>query len=392
MKILVVSSFLPYPLFSGGHIRLYNLLRRLSLNHDITLVCEKRDYQTDQDIEEIKKFCRLKVFNRKKQWSYKNILYAGFSAFPFLMVGHANKSMKDEIEKILSNEKFDLIHVETFYVMQNVPSTTLPIILVEHNIEYLVYQRFTNLMPLVLRPLLYVDILKLKYWEKRFWKKATKLIAVSDEEKQIMDRSDVEIVPNGVDVNKFKVKSEKFQIDKKEKRILFIGDFKWMQNRNAAEWILKELWPRINSLDLKLWIVGKNIPANIKSKASGNVFFDEDAPTNTEEIFKMADLLIAPIVVGGGTSYKILEAMACGVPVVTTSLGIEGIDARAGREVIIAETANDFADKIQSLLKNKTLHDTLSKNARSLIEKKYNWDIIVGQLEKVYKLAIKRND
>lgn len=392
MNILVVSSFLPYPLFSGGHIRLYNILKRLSVHHKLTLVCEKREYQTEEDIKEVRKFCKnIKVFERKKQWSCKNILYAGFSALPFLMVGHTNKLMKEEIGKILENEKFDLIHVETFYVMQNVPATSLPVVLVEHNIEYLVYQRFTNLMPLVLRPLLYIDILKLKYWEKRFWEKATKLIAVSGEEKQLMGR-DAEVVANGVDVTKFKVKSEKFRVDKKEKRILFIGDFKWVQNRNAAEWLLREFWPRIHWLDLKLWIVGKNIPVYIKSLASGNIVFDEDASSDTSKIFQEAYLLIAPIRVGGGTSFKILEAMSSGVPVVTTRLGIEGIEAKEDKEVLIAENVNDFAEKIQTLLKDKTLYDTLSKNARSLIEKKYNWDIIVRQLEKVYQLAIKRND
>src|SRR5581483_8848705 len=143
MKILVVSSYLPYPLFSGGHIRLYNLLRELSKKHEIFLVCEKRSYQTNADIEEVKKICKEVItIARKRQWSIGTIAKTGFSSYPFLMVGHANPQMTEKIAQVLQKEKFDLIHIETFYVMQNLPKTVLPTVLVEHNIEYLVYKRF----------------------------------------------------------------------------------------------------------------------------------------------------------------------------------------------------------------------------------------------------------
>ena len=246
MKILIISSFLPYPLFSGGHVRLFNLIKELSKRHVITLVCEKRENQTEKDIEEMKKICKhVIVVDRKKQWSYQNIARAGFSVYPFLMVGHTQKSMQNKIEEILAKETFDLIHVETFYVMQNLPQVHIPIVLVEHNIEYMVYERFAKTALIFLQPFLYLDIAKMKYWEKIFWKKATKLVAVSEQEKKLMERKDAVVVPNGVDIKKFKVQSSKFKNNKKEKRILFIGDFKWVQNRNAIAWILKEIWPKI---------------------------------------------------------------------------------------------------------------------------------------------------
>jgi hypothetical protein len=135
MKILLVSSFLPYPLFSGGHIRLYNIIKGLSKNHDITLVCEKRDYQTKEDIKEVGKFCKKVIaVDRKKQWTFSNIFKAGISLSPFLIVGHTNELLKQAIIQLLNNENFDLIHVETFYVYQNIPETQLPIVLIEHNV------------------------------------------------------------------------------------------------------------------------------------------------------------------------------------------------------------------------------------------------------------------
>src|SRR3989344_2326584 len=167
MKILVVSSYLPYPLFSGGHIRLYNLIKNLSQKHEVTLVCEKRNNQTEKDVDEVSKICK-KIFtlDRKKQWSAKNILRTGFSLDPFLVTGHKSASMRRLIEKLLSSEKYDLIHVETFYVMQNIPKTSLPMVLAEHNIEYLVYERFVKKAVLPLKPLFFIDVLKLKKIEK----------------------------------------------------------------------------------------------------------------------------------------------------------------------------------------------------------------------------------
>ncbi len=399
MKILVVSSFLPYPLFSGGHIRLFNLIKELSKRHAITLVCEKREYQTEKDIQEVEKICKqVIVIDRKKQWSFRNITKAGFSVYPFLMVGHAQKSMRSKIEEILVKETFDLIHIETFYVMQNLPKVSIPTVLVEHNIEYLVYQRFAQGSSIAFRPLFLLDVMKMKYWEQKFWKEATRLIAVSNEEKKLMARDDVVVVPNGVDIEKFKVQSSKFKNNKKEKRILFIGDFKWIQNRDAVEWMLKQIWPKINSelrtpasrgeqnLELKLWIVGRSIPDSIKKLTDDrNVLFDENAPMETLEIFKQADILLSPIRVGGGTSFKILEAMASRVPVVTTSLGIEGIDARSGDDVLIADSPEGLANHTIRLLEDEEKYLRLAKNARELIEKKYDWKVIVKQLEQVYE-------
>lgn len=391
MKILLVSSYLPYPLYSGGHVRLFNIIRELSKTHEITLVCEKRDYQTEEDIQEVKKYCKEVVtIPRKKQWSLQNILKSGYSALPFLMIGHTSGEMKKKIQHILSAEKFDLIHVETFYVYQNIPDTELPIVLVEHNVEYLVYKRYVQNAPFFLRPFLLVDVIKLKTWEEKYWKEAAKLIAVSKEEKEVM-KSDAVVVPNGVNVDEFTVTPSKFETN--EKRVLFIGDFRWIQNKDAVNFLLKSVWPRIEEKNntLKLWIVGRHIPSEIRNSTnSKNVLFDENAPKKTSEIYAQSFILLAPIRVGGGTSFKILEAMASGVPVVTTRLGIEGIKAKTGEEVLIGETAEELVKNTLLLCKDEKIYEGIRKNARKLIEHTYNWEKIVGELEKTYMSVIKK--
>src|SRR5206468_883452 len=112
MKILMVSSYLPYPLHSGGHVRLYNLIKELSDHHEITLVCEKRPHQTDEDVREVEKICKEVItVERKKQWSFKNILDSITSPHSFLVTGHTNFQMKKKIIEVLSQPGFELIHV-----------------------------------------------------------------------------------------------------------------------------------------------------------------------------------------------------------------------------------------------------------------------------------------
>lgn len=394
MKILVVSSYLPFPLYSGGHIRLYNLLERLSKNHEITLVCERRSYQTKQDVEEVEKVCKkLFVIQRKKQWSLSTVLKAGLSFNSFLAEGHTLPEMKKKISELLKNEKFDLIHSETFYVAQNIPQTNIPIVVVEHNIEYLVYKRFAQNARVIVKPFVYADILKIKLNEEGVWRRANAVIAVSDIDKKVIYNfnKNVYVIANGVDLSQFKIQNPKLKIDKKEKTILYIGDFKWVQNRDAVRLILEKIWLELQlkmknrKWKIKLWIVGKNIPKNLKQLGDENVVFDEDATDNTSEIFLKADILLAPIRVGGGTSYKILEAMASGVPVVTTTLGAVGINAVHEKEVVVANSEDEMISGVRKLLTDESLYYSITKSARELIEKDFNWDKIALELEGIYQ-------
>jgi len=401
MKILMISSFLPYPLYSGGHVRLYNIIKELSKSNEITLICEKRDNQAAADISEIEKMCKkVIIIQRRKQWSVQNILKTAVSQSSFLITGHTEKRMRDEIERAIKNQKFDLIHVETFYVMQNLPNASLPIVLTEHNIEHQVYERFVNSMSIPVRWLLKLDIAKIKKDEETYWRKATKLVTVSKEDGKIMQETGVfpVVVANAVDTKKFSLKDSKKAVMEDEKRILFIGDFKWIQNIDTCAWIIKEIWPQIKTFAVKeklpsmpkLWIVARKIPENIRKLTQDkDVLFDEESSTlMTEKIFQRANILLSPIRVGGGTSYKILESMSCGTPVVTYSMSAESIEAVDMHDILIGDNPSDTAQKAVQLLMDPILYEKISKNGRKLIENKYTWGKIVKDLEDVYKSAI----
>jgi polysaccharide biosynthesis protein PslH len=366
-------------------------MKELSDNHEITLICEKRPHQTQEDIRAVEKICKKVVtVPRKKQWSFENVAKAATSVHSFLVTGHTHLQMKQKIEEALTEEKFDLIHVETFYVMQNVPVTSLPIVLVDHNIEYEVYKRFMDRAPFPLRPLLALDIAKIRKEEEAAWQQARTAIAVSEEDKKVMQQAGVtpQLVPNGVNIDQFSFTQKR---NNDEKKILFIGDFKWLQNRDSAEFIIRKIFPLIKqkNAQVKLWFVARTIPESIRRLTDdSDILLDEKSSAKSAaEIFQEADVLLAPIRIGGGTSYKILESMSCGTPVVTMPMSASAIAAKDGEQILVGKTQQELAEKTVSVLEDKTLFDQIAKNGRNLIEENYSWKKIAKALEDVYKGA-----
>ena len=391
MKILMITPYLPYPLVSGGQIRTYNLLKNLAPRHKITLTSFIRNSREEKYVEKLKPFCqKIILFKRRKAWSPVNILLAGITPFPFLVSIYFDMSVRRRIKRELQNENYNLIHAETFYVMPNIPTTNVPIFLVEQTIEYLVYQRFVEGLPIwamFAKPLLYVDVAKIKWWEKYYWKKAKRLAAMSQEDRQFIKKSDpslkVDVVANGVDIDYFaKTTKQKPQ----NPTVLFVGQFKWLPNRDATKFLVTEIWPKIKNKikNARLWIVGRNPPADILNFASEDIRIDGTVE-DIRKAYGQADVLLAPIRNGRGTKYKILEAMATKTPIVGTSIAVEGINIKNGQEALVAEDAQDLADSTIKVLKNPTLATNLAAAAYDLVKVQYSWAKISSRLDQVYQ-------
>jgi len=390
MKILMLTPYLPYPLHSGGQIRSYNLIKNLSQKYQITLFSFIRSAKELVHIAELEKYCtKVKVFKRRQAWDPRNILISALTPYPFLVAIYLSKSVKNAIRRELASN-YDLIHAETFYVMPNLPKpTNIPTLLVEQTIEYMVYQRFVeDFKFFLLKPLLYFDVLKIKLWEKYFWQKATRLAAMSQSDKQIMEKSvkdrKVDVVANGVDVEHF---TESRIAKAVNQTILFVGNFKWLPNKDAAKFLVTDIWPKIHQQlpRAKLWIVGRNPTSEILDLSNQKNVTVSGEVDDIREAFQKSSVLLAPIRNGRGTKYKVLEAMASQVPVVTTKLGIEGIAAINQSSVLIAETADGLADKTIQVLTDKNLAEKLAANGKKLVYNQYNWQAISKELDQIYQ-------
>lgn len=390
MKILMLTPYLPYPLLTGGQTRSYNLIKRLcALGHKITLFCLVKNNSDRKYVGELEKFCKeVQVFNRsEKPWTLKNILNTGFSFYPFLVIRNWAKGEKNAIEQKIKTEKFDLIHAETFYVMPHIPNTSIPILLVEQTIEYLVYRHFADEFKMqLLKPLLYLDVIKMKYWELLYWKKAKRVVAMSEEDKKMMMSEvtglNVGIVPNGVDSDFFgKSIAPKLKVPV----VLYLGNFTWLQNREAVEVLKSKVWPKIKAKlpKAKLWIVGKDAKVFFGNLESEDIKVMEVSDVRTA--YQQASVLVAPIYGGGGTRYKNFEAFASGLPVVTTSIGIRGTDAVDGVEVIIRDEPDEIAEAAVELLSNQSLYKKIAVNAKKMVREKYDWDPIARDLSNIYE-------
>ncbi len=390
MKVLMLTPYFPYPLISGGQIRSYNLLKKLARRHKITLYSFIREEKEKKFIPHLIKFChKVRVFKRRKAWSPLNIFLAGLTPFPFLVAIYYSLTLQREIKKELLEHDYDLIHAETFYVMPNIPKTKIPILLVEQTIEYLVYQNFIQTMRLLVsKPFLYFDVLKIKLWEKYFWKKAKSLAAMSIEDKNLIQKMvkdiRVEVIANGVDIDFFK-KTKKRKTH--QPTVLFVGNFKWIPNLDAVDFLVKDIWPKIKAQvkNAKLWVVGQNPTEQIKKLASSKKdILVDDTVADIRDAFSKSDILLAPIRNGRGTKYKVLEAMATNTPVVATPIGVEGIRVRDKTHVLIAQDAANLAQETIFLIKNKEYGQRLAQKAKELVSKKYNWEIIAKKLDKLY--------
>ncbi|MBI5452669.1 glycosyltransferase, partial [Candidatus Gottesmanbacteria bacterium] len=209
MKILMLTPYLPYPLYSGGQIRSYNLLKYLSKKHQITLFSFIRSESETKYVKKLKEFCTdVRVFVKRPPWSLTSLALSAISVYPLVVCMYLKRNLKEEIGKAIEREHFDLIHAETFYVMPNIPENKIPTILVEQTIEYLVYQHFTESIKLLpLKWIMNFDVLKIRFWEKKFWQTASRVVAMSAADKKIMQtltpRLTVDLVPNGVDTEFF---------------------------------------------------------------------------------------------------------------------------------------------------------------------------------------------
>ena len=391
MKVLMLTPYLPYPLVSGGQIRTYNLLKHLSKHHDITLFALIKHESERQHLKELQKYCaKIELFKRTENpFVLRNILLAGFSSYPFVVTRNLPLDMKQSVADELGRVKYDLIHAETFYMMPNIPETKIPIILAEQTIEYLGYQDYMKKANPLLRPILAIDIAKIKYWERSFWKKADKLITMSEEDKDFIERElkrklNINVVANGVDLEFFSGVKKRLP---KDPTVLFVGTFKWLPNIEAVEEIVKKIWPLILAKlpNAKLKIVGFSPTDKIKAYASDPTIEVLGGIDDIRDAFATAHVLLAPIRSGKGTRYKVLEAMITSTPVVATTLAVEGLDLKNGQEVLIADTSAGLAEATVKLLKDTSLQSKLGNAGEQIVRHGYSWDIIAKDLDKVYK-------
>lgn len=384
MNILIFSPFLPWPLTSGGKIRIFNILKQLSLRHNITLACLDENDVTDYG--DLKDYCSEIICITKKPNPTRDLIRFLAGSEPYNFIRFRSDVFRNAIKNLLSRNNFDLVQIELSLMWQYADLFhNIPIILNTQNIEYEIVKQIGATSRNPIRKLLYsIETYKLRRGEERAWRECALCLAVSEGEQNsiaacVDDDSKVMTIPNGVDLEKFTF----FHEPAAKKQLLFLGGMDYLPNSDAAHYFLKDIFPLIQAIepDVILDFVGRNFHALRKRFSGSGVRFNENVP-QVIPWFRQVALLVVPLRMGAGSRLKILEAMAAGVPIVSTSKGCEGIAVENGRHVLVADSPDEFSNAVIRVLNDKGLAKKLATTARLLVEERYSWEKIIQPLEK----------
>lgn len=202
----------------------------------------------------------------------------------------------------------------------------------------------------------------------------------------VAPHANVHVIGNGVDTNFFTLEAKAAQAtERSQKNLLFVGSMDYHANIDAAIWFVREVWPALAQKfpALDFTIAGRQPTAAVRALATERVHVTGTVP-DVRALYAEAFAVVVPLRVGGGTRLKILEAMAAGVPVISTSLGAEGLSVEPNRHLIIANTENEFSQAVAGLLTDRGLRLSLAENARKLVVDEYDWAALGQRLSDIY--------
>ncbi len=379
MKILFLSRWFPYPVNNGSKVRIYNLLRGLRRYHEVTLLSFVDQTGGRPEAPEIRSLCSDIVVVPWKEfepgaWQAR----LGFlSMKPRSVIDTFSPEMAGAIRTAISEKKFDLIIASQLQVAAYYPYFQgIPALFEELEIGLFYDRAFSS--DGKIRPRHALTWFKYRLYLSRLLDEFGSFTVVSETERSLVAKNfprhkdRIEVLPNCIDIGEY----ANINAGKNESTIIFTGPFKYRVNYEAMLWFVGEVFPLVLQQvpEAKLVITGDH--ENLPLPSSQNITlagYVEDI----KSLIAASAVAIAPLQSGGGTRLKILEAMAIGTPVVATSKGAEGLDAKNGEHLLVTDEPKMFASHVINLLQDRALHKKISINAASLVAEKYDWSKVM---------------
>ncbi|HEX2173976.1 MAG TPA: glycosyltransferase family 4 protein, partial [Dehalococcoidia bacterium] len=399
MRILFLSCHLPYPPISGGRRREYELLTRLSRHHEIHLCCLSNTYEEDlEQAEHLRTHCaELDLFSVALVDDQTDAGYP-VAPCPPQVVRHRSREATEHVAAALTARRFDLVHVEGYYLMPHLPSSCdPPIVLAEQNVECLLFRQRLAIASDEPDRARWREAFRITFeWERAAWRRAARCIAVTEDDAAAMRRLapglDVRVVPDGCDhltqLDHVTPGSAPGPIDRRPDRptVLYVGNFAYEPNVDAALHLVRDIFPRICEMlpEARLLLVGNAPPSAIRDLAEPERIVVTGLVPSLEPYFAAADIVLCPLRIGGGIKVKVLEALAHGKAVVTTSVGAQGLDRTSGEALVVRDDAADLARTAVQLLSDPRARSSLEAAARRYARTLPTWDAAAAALEACY--------
>lgn len=400
MKLLFLTPQLPYPPHQGTTIRNFHLLAGLAQQHEITLL-SFTDGARPVDETPLPDLCTqvYTVPMPPARSLSQRLLTTFLSLQPDMALRLPSRHFQAQLEQCVQARRFDVIQVEGIemgrYALALRKRRT-KLVFDDHNAEYVLQRRafLTDVRQLRRWPAAgysLVQWLKLRRYERWVCQAADQVVAVSETDAQALRRLvpglSPAVVPNGVDV-KFFHPEFPIQKDAQPASLVFVGKMDFRPNIDAMVWFCDEIMPRIQAArsDVILTIVGRDPHARVRALAHQRNITVTGYVDDIRPYVADAQVYIVPLRMGGGTRLKVLQAMAMGKAIVSTTVGAEGIAGHPGEHLVLADNPTDFAAAVLSLLAGPDRRAALGARARRLVEREYAWEAIVPRMDKVYTI------
>jgi glycosyltransferase involved in cell wall biosynthesis len=393
LKILFLCPQPLWPVNTGARLRNFHLAKALCAHADVSILQAVQPGEPPTPPPSTP-FQSVLSAARGKSYTLGNVLRGMKGPLPVTVLNYASKDIERALVAALRGGAYDAIQIESIHMAPYLETIrhyapTAAVVLDWHNVESELIRQYAVSTANPAKKLVAARTAGLLYrMEEAALKDFSAHTVVSKLERdKLIKRAPlarIQVIANGVDTAAF-ARGGPLAVDSPRRTLLFVGSMDYHANSEAVLWFCREIWPEMAAefpqLDFK--IVGRNPPAVVQNLAGPRIIVTgtvDDVRPYYHEAFSV----LVPLRVGGGTRLKILEAMAAGVPVISTRLGAEGIAAEEGKQILLADTPADMAAAIRTLLTEPDVASDLRSSARTLVETQYDWQVLGRKLAELY--------
>ena len=400
MRILWLKTELLHPVDKGGKIRTFHMLKELKREQHVTYLTLDDGSGAPDAVERASEYCHelVRVPHRTRpKFSagfYGELAANLFSPLPYFMKKYQSPAMRREIERLVAGGNFDVLVCDFLQPSVNVPERlAITTVLFQHNVEAMIWKRHYEVQANPAKKIyLSGQWRKAHAYERAACRRFDHVVAVSEKDRETMERAyglrSVSDVPTGVDTEYFRPRGTE---RREPHNLVFTGSMDWLPNEDSIQFFTKEIMPRIRERvpDATLTIVGRNPYASLVelSKRDPSIIVTGRVK-DVRPYMERAAAYIVPLRIGGGTRLKIYEAMAMEKSIISTTIGAEGLPVTNGRELLLADTAETFADAVVGVLRDEAKARELGERAASAVREKFSWDKVSKAFAEACRMAI----
>ncbi|MDF9475231.1 glycosyltransferase [Bacillus cereus] len=393
-KILFLTTLLPYPLDNGGKIKSYNTIKALSEDYQIDLVCFVNKTEEKENVEKLKNIADdIKIVQKTliRSTSLKSFaidyIKSLLTTYPYSINKFYVKEMEDILAEKISNNEYDYIYIDHLPMMVYMQLfKNHNVILDQHNVENMIFKRYLESEKSFAKKLIgYMEYKKLERFERKAMQKADQIVCLSEEDKHSFENLGIHneilnVIPIHMDIKK-EYNYSPHQPGKL--KILFLGSMSWYPNQSGIQWFMENVWDKLDDKDYELYIVGSNPTEDIKKYDNNSNVYVTGYVNDVDEYITKCDISIVPLFVGSGQRVKIIESFAKKIPVLSTSIGAEGLTYQNGKDIILADSAEEFINNLEKIKENNSKLLSISEHANNNFKENYSANVLPAKLKKV---------